>query len=134
MQYLYKCEKCGKVFDSYDEGEKHEKSHKPIDLYEWDDDLNDYTAEWSEDDIIPNVIVLKNKGDAEDENTKFGLYKLERLLNDAEVETINEARKERLRKRDEWFRKWEEERKKEIEDERAACCNSSGTDDTVTGQ
>ncbi|MBR6982165.1 MAG: hypothetical protein IKH75_01305 [Ruminococcus sp.] len=134
MQYMYKCEKCGKVFDSYDECEKHEKSHQPIDLYEWDDDLNTHTARWSESDILPYEIVLKNKGDAENGNTQFGLYRLDRMLTCEEISEINAARKERIRKRDEWIEKWnEEKRQKELEDAKAAYNDSSRSDDSVTG-
>ncbi len=132
MEYLYKCEKCGKIYSTYDEASNCEDSHKMLDSFEWCSELEE-TAVYGEGSVIPDEIILKSRGDANE--ACFGMYKLAYIVSKETVTMLaakHEARKEKDRK---WLEKLEEEkRKKESEDERAACSNSSGTDDAVTGR
>ena len=80
MKSLYKCEKCGKVFDDYDECYSHEYSHWTLERGYCDiTDTLDSMTEYKEGQEEPNVIHMvfsrwnSDKGEYE---KRCGKYKL----------------------------------------------------------
>ena len=63
MKNLYVCEKCGKVFEEYDEAWACERSHATVDqIYSWDFPFDDAapTEIYAEGESVPEYIVMKS--------------------------------------------------------------------------
>ena len=121
MEYLYKCEKCGKIFDSYDEASNCEDSHLDIDLRDWSEDLHKNTAVYHEGDVIPHEIVLKSYGELDGEKSVyFGLYRRVSMLSADIIEMIGKEHNDRIEKSRLWWEKYkaEQEAKKAAEAEK----------------
>lgn len=80
MKSLYKCDKCGKVFDDYEECYNHEYSHWNVRRgYSTDDELLDSMTEYKEGQEEPNVIhIVFERWDNEkcEYIRRWGKYKL----------------------------------------------------------
>ena len=79
MTYMYRCDKCGKMFSDYDECAKHEQDHWILDRWSELDGILDSMTEYKEGQEEPNIIHVKftrwNSEKGENE-TRCGKFKL----------------------------------------------------------
>ena len=79
MKTIYKCERCGKIFDDYEECDRHESEHWSLRRWSSNEDLLDSMTEYKEGQEEPNVIHVsfarwnREKGGYDE---RFGKYKL----------------------------------------------------------
>jgi len=72
MKTVYKCEKCGLVFDDYTEAEKHESNHYTVKT--WTDDADDKVisreTEYISELFVPAAVVVPMTRCRYDEDTQ----------------------------------------------------------------
>lgn len=103
MKNVYVCEKCNAQFDSYDECATHERRHRELSIFPYDDDylnsLSKYNpAAFVPDEIICATLELSDNGEKIPELYSYRLIKAEpKLTADfiKELEKREAAEKER---------------------------------------
>ena len=79
MTYMYKCDKCGKMFNDYDECSKHERGHWNLNRWSELDGVLDSMTEYKEGQEEPNVIHVmfeRWNPETQERETRCGKFKL----------------------------------------------------------
>lgn len=87
----YKCDKCGKIFQSRSEAYMCEDSHLTPAFHS---DVTDRTMHWNECEILPNRVVLEfNQYDVgyKVEKTHYAGYVFDREYNEEEIEQLGRS-------------------------------------------
>jgi len=109
VKNLYKCEKCGKLFESWDNANECEKKHLRLDPYSVEGEFED-KVQYDEGRQLPTRFMIRSEPpriwnpetcDSEYGIPFYGVYKLERVIPKAEAEELNAARLEKKRREDE---------------------------------
>ena len=93
MEYLYKCEKCGKVYTNENEAWKCEDGHAQIDNWNrYMPYLASFTK-WKTGNVLPSIIALASDKLFTAEGTEephYGLYELKRELTKDEMAELEQ--------------------------------------------
>ena len=79
MTYMYKCDKCGKMFNDFDECAQHEQSHWTLDRWnDWNGTLDGMTEykEGQEEPTVIHVVFTRWNSEKGEYEKRCGKFKL----------------------------------------------------------
>ena len=144
MKSMYQCEKCGKLFDSWNGANDCEDSHLDLDFNSMWNELRDRTK-YAEGGVLPSEFVVRAEYNQKFVNGEYvdpselpvyGLYVLKRVLSNTESVKLNAARlelkeKERLES-EEFDRRWKERKEREAAEKAARELEEAAAQEAAT--